>query len=104
MDLRSGYWQVSQDPIDANKTAFVTRRGCFRFKILSFGLTGWPSLFQRLTDMVVFGLIWISALCYLYDNVVHSSNFEQHLTQLRAVYLHLAGTNLKVRPFQCQPF
>ena len=70
LDLRSGDWQVRQDPIDADKTAFVTRRGCFRFKVLSFGLTGAPSLFQRLMDMVMSGLTWTSALCYLDDIVV----------------------------------
>jgi len=49
LDLRSGYWQVCQNPADADKTAFITRRGSFRFKVLSFGLSGAPILFQRLT-------------------------------------------------------
>jgi transposase InsO family protein len=104
LDLRSGYWQVRQDPLDADKTAFVTRRGCFRFKVLSFGLTGAPSLFQRLMDMVMSGLTWISALVYLDDIVVFSSNFEQHLTRLRAVFQRLSEANLKVRPSKCQLF
>ena len=48
MDLRSGFWQVANDPRDADKTAFVTRNGQFRFKVLSFGLANSPSIFQRL--------------------------------------------------------
>ena len=31
MDLRSGFWQVAIDPRDANKMAFVSRNGQFRF-------------------------------------------------------------------------
>jgi len=58
LDLRSGYWQVQQDPRDADKTAFITRCGCFRFRVMSFGLTNAPSVFQRLMDLVLAGLTW----------------------------------------------
>ena len=67
IDLRAGFWQVRQDPKDADKTAFITRKGCFRFKVLSFGLTGAPSLFQRLMGLVLAGLTWSIALVYLDD-------------------------------------
>ena len=33
MDLRNGFWQVAIDPQDADKTAFVTRKGQFRFRV-----------------------------------------------------------------------
>ena len=56
LDLRSEYWQVAIDPESADKTAFVTRKGIFRFKVLSFGLTNVPALFQRLMDLVLAGL------------------------------------------------
>ncbi len=38
LDLRQGYWQVEILESDRDKTAFVTRRGQFRFKVLPFGL------------------------------------------------------------------
>jgi hypothetical protein len=56
LDLRAGYWKVRQDPQDADKTAFMTRRGYYRFKVLSFGLSGAQSLFQRLMNLVLAGL------------------------------------------------
>ena len=31
LDLRSGYWQVSEDPMDQHKTAFVTPSGLWEF-------------------------------------------------------------------------
>ena len=58
LDLRSGYWQAAIDPESADKTAFVTRKGIFRFKVLSFGLTNAPALFPRLIDLVLIGLTW----------------------------------------------
>jgi len=36
-DLRSGFYQVNLAPEDRDKTAFVTRRGMFRYKTMPFG-------------------------------------------------------------------
>ena len=46
IDLRSGFWQVAQDPSDADKTTFITRKGSFRFKVLAFGLQRSPVYFN----------------------------------------------------------
>jgi hypothetical protein len=48
LDLRSAFWQVKMAESDAPKTAFITRQGCFEFTRLPFGLSGSPTLFQRL--------------------------------------------------------
>ena len=38
LDLACMYWQVPVHPDNADKTAFVTQSGLFRFKVLPFGL------------------------------------------------------------------
>jgi hypothetical protein len=43
VDLRSEYWQTEPDSRDADKTAFVTRSGQYRFTVLSMGLANAPS-------------------------------------------------------------
>ena len=55
LDLRSGFYQVPLHPDDADKTAHITRRGQFRFKVLSMGLCNAPSCFQRLMDSCLGG-------------------------------------------------
>jgi len=50
-----------------DKTAFITRRGQFRFKVLSFNLANAPSLFQRIMDLVLAGLSWECCLVYVDD-------------------------------------
>jgi len=52
-----------------DNTAFVTRSGQFRFKVLSFGLANAPSLFQRIMDLVLAGFTWSTCLIYV-DDVV----------------------------------
>ena len=64
VDLRSVF-QAAIDPGSADKTAFVPRRGTFRFKVLSFGLTNAPALFQRLMDLILAGLTYEVCLVYM---------------------------------------
>lgn len=66
LDLRSGYLQAAIDPESADKTAFVTRKGSYRFKVLSFT----PALFQKLMDLVLAGLNWEVCLVYLNEVIV----------------------------------
>ena len=77
LDLRSGYWQATIDPESADKTAVVTRRGTFKFKVLSFGLANAPALFQRLMDLILAGLTWEVCLVYLDDVIVMADTFER---------------------------
>jgi hypothetical protein len=50
LDLLSGYWQVTLDDDARDKSAFVTRNGLWRWKVLPFGLTSAPSTFERLME------------------------------------------------------
>ena len=104
LDLRQGYWQVENDPETADKTTFITRRGAFKFKVLPFGLSNAPAVFQRLMNMVMQGLTWEACLVFLDDIIVISSTFEQHLERLNAVFERLKSANLKLKPSKCRLF
>ena len=56
LDLSRGYWQVPMAAESKKKTAFVTPFGQFKFNVMSFGLQGAPSTFQRMMDNVLQGL------------------------------------------------
>lgn len=104
LDLRSGYWQASIHPSDRDKTAFVTRKGMWRFKVLSFGLVNAPSLFQRLMDLVLSGLTWTTCLAYLDDVIVFAPSFDEMVERLSAVLDRLRKANLKLKPSKCKLF
>jgi len=96
LDLRSGYHNIPIKESDRDKTAFVTRRGYFRYKVLPFGLTTAPSVFQRLMDLVLCGLTYATCLVYLDDIIVFAKDFETHLMRLREVFERLRAANLKL--------
>ena len=104
LDLRSGYWQPAIDPESADKTAFVTRKGIFQVKVLSFGLTNTPALFQRLMDLVLDGLTWVVCLVYLDDVIVMADTFERQLERLNLMMNSLQSAGLKLNPEKCRLF
>lgn len=68
------------------------------------GLMNAPSQFQMLMDLVLAGLLWDVCLAYLYDVIVFSRDFDQHLERLAAVLDRLVKANLKLKPSKCQLF
>jgi len=98
IDLRSGYHNILIKENDKDKTAFVTRRGSFRYKVLPFGFSTAPSVFQRLMDLVLCGLTYLTCLVYLDDIIVYAPDFDTHLTRLKEVFERLRAANLKVHP------
>ena len=104
LDLRSGYHNIPIKETDRDKTAFITRRGCFRYKVMPFGLTCAPSVFQRLMDLVLCGLTYKSCQVYLDDIIVSARDFDSHRHRLQQVFDRLRSANLKLHPSKCSLF
>jgi hypothetical protein len=56
LDLASGYRLIRMHPNSVEKTAFVTPQGLHKFRVMPFGLTIAPGVFQRLMEKVLSGL------------------------------------------------
>jgi len=104
LDLRSGYHNIPIKESDRDKTTFITRRGCFRYKVLPFGCTTAPSVFQRLMDLTLCGLTYSTCLVYLDDIIVYAGDFETHLKRVREVFNRLRAANLKLHGAKCWLF
>ena len=100
-DLRAGYHQVMLHPRDAHKTTFITRRGCFQFRVLPFGLCNAPATFERLMDLVLSGLNYDILLVYLDDIIVFSNDLETHFQRLELLFNRLEAAGLKLKPSKC---
>ena len=86
LDLQCGYWQVPVDPKDQEKTAFSPGpvMGLFQFTRMPFGLCGAPSTFQRLMDVVMRGLPFVTT--NINDVLIHSANEEMHKSHLEQAF------------------
>ena len=99
-----GYWQTEIDERDQDKTAFVTRKGQWRFKVLSVGLANAPSQFARIMELVMSGLTYDICLMYLDDILVFLRTFDEHLERLATVFDRLDRYSLKLKPSKCSLF
>ena len=101
LDLKSGYWQVTVDEKDKEKTAFTSHMGLYEFNVMPFGLVNAPSVFQRVMSTVLKDMSHFS-LAYLDDVIIFSPTFDVHLRHIGLVFGHLKEHNLKMKISKCK--
>ena len=99
LDSQSGYHQVRIADGDVPKTAFRTHKGLFEFRVLSFGLTNAPAVFQREMNKVFADLPFV--LVYLDDILVFSTSAEEHAQHLKQVLALLRKHKLYAKMSKC---
>ena len=87
--------------LDRHKTAFITTKGLYQFRMMLFGLCGAPAIFQRMMDEVIRGMNQFASV-YHDDLIVFSTTWEDHLAHLRVVLGRLLEVGLTTKPLKCQ--
>ena len=106
LDLKSGYWQIKVHADSQEKTAFITHKGLFEFRVMPFGVTNAPAVFQRLMQQVLAGLQsergaeFVSG--YLDDVIVFSDTLMDHINHLKAVFDCLKEAGLMLNLKKCK--
>ena len=102
LDLAAGYWQISIDPQDRHKTAFITKYGLYEHVRMGLGLFNAPATFQRVMNLFLRGLSWNETLAYLDDVMILRKDFEDSIQNLRKVFIRFHQYNLKLKPKKCE--
>lgn len=101
LDMTKGYWQVPVAPESQPKMAFVTSFGKFEFKVMPFGLTGAPAVFQRLMNEVLADMTGKVA-AYMDDVVIYSATWEEHLQHVQEMLDRIWGAGLTLKASKCR--
>lgn len=83
---------------DQPKTVFRTHRGLHQFKRIPFGLKTGPSVFQRLTDMMLGRYKWQIALVYVNNIIVYSDNVDEHLQDIQKMLQLVTKSGITLLP------
>lgn len=102
LDLLSGYHQLLLRESDVPKSAFRTPFGSFEWKVLSFGLTNAPSVFQSAMNRMLADLPFV--VVYLDDILIHSRTPEEHVEHVRVVLDRLAANKYYCKLSKCEFF
>lgn len=102
LDMMSGFHQIPMDERSRGKTAFLSQFGFFEYTTMPFGLANAPAEFQRLADLLLAGIEWRFALCYIDDVVIFSKTVEEHVGHLADVFERFRKANLKLKPAKCR--
>ncbi|XP_076028738.1 uncharacterized protein LOC143017759 [Oratosquilla oratoria] len=102
MDLAKGFFQIPLEERSKQVTAVATPNGLYQFKVLPFGLTNSPAVFNRAMRQVLHGIHGVEA--FVDDILIHSSTFEEHLEILEKVLMRLSSVNMTVKQSKCELF
>ncbi|XP_010490420.1 PREDICTED: uncharacterized protein LOC104768192 [Camelina sativa] len=101
MDAFSGYNQIAMSPADREKTAFITDRGTYCYKVMPFGLKNAGATYQRLVNMMFADLLGKTMEVYIDDMLVKSLIAEQHVQHLTECFDILDQFEMKLNPTKC---
>ena len=98
-DVQSAYWQILIAKKNCHKTAFVTSKGKYVFKVLPFGIANAPWIFQRVMSLAFANFGQPSgSLVYMDDVIACSATWEAHLSLLEDMFRALQTAGLTLKP------
>lgn len=99
--LRGAYHLVRVRQGEEWKTAFCTKCGLYGYRVMPFVLCNAPAAFQFFMDKVLRGLLDVSCIVYIDDILVYSSNMEDHVIHVAAVFERLQQNFLYAKLETC---
>ena len=112
-DATWGFWQLRLHPSDVPKTAFRTPTGLYQWRVLPFGLSNSPAVFQRTMssffqkaftypDGTTVTALGSFIQVYMDDLLIYSKTAEDHLRHLRFVFDTLKDVRIYLNPKKCE--
>src|SRR5277367_5336065 len=95
LDIRQAFHRVRIDPASEDLTTFRTRYGCYKYKVVPFGLTNRPATYQRYMNDVLFDYLDDFCTAYLDDIMIYSDNELEHQEHVCKVLERLRKAGLQ---------
>jgi hypothetical protein len=83
-------------------TAFITRYGLYKYKVMPFGLYNGPASWQRYMNSLMPEFLDKFVTIYLDDLLIYSADLDEHRQHVRSVLLKLREAGLPVDIDKCE--
>src|SRR5947207_14313054 len=95
LDICQAFHCVHIDPASEDLTTFRTQYGCYKYKVVPFGLTNGPATYQQYMNDVLFDYLDDFCTAYLDDIMIYSDNELKHEEHVCKVLLRLCEAGLQ---------
>ena len=104
LDIKSAFHHVALDEESKPITAFNAGSSKLQFRVLPFGLSSSPSVFQALMSRCLGEILGKIAFCFIDDIIIYSQTVDDHFEHLRNVFTKLREANLHIKLEKCEFF
>jgi hypothetical protein len=98
MDAFSGYNQISMHESDQEKTAFMTDKDLYCYKVMPFGLKNMEVTYQRLVKKMFHEQIGWNMEVYVNDMLIKTVQGKDHVLDLSEAFDTLRRYKMKLNP------
>ncbi|KAL0150131.1 hypothetical protein M9458_054558 [Cirrhinus mrigala] len=102
LDLRSAYNLIQICKGDEWKTAFITPSGHYEYRMMPYGLSNSPSIFQNFTNEIFKDMLNRFVIVYIDDILFYSPNLEEHQSHFTRVLQRLREHHLYLKGEKCE--
>ena len=101
LDTFQGYHQILMSAADQEKTAFITPRGAYCYKVMPFSLKNAGATYQRMVTKMFGHMIGKTVEVYIDDMLIKSLREEDHAANLLQVFDILRRNRLRLNASKC---
>ncbi|XDV53693.1 hypothetical protein PO909_022129 [Leuciscus waleckii] len=102
LDLRNAYNLIRIREGDEWKTAFSTTTGHYEYRVMPFGLSNSPSVFQAFVNEIFRDMLNLRVIVYIDDILIYSDTLEAHVRDVRVILQRLIDNQLYAKVQKCE--
>ena len=102
MEVFSSYNQIRMNSDDREKTAFITDRGTYCYRLMPFGLKNAGATYQQLVNRMFSKQLGKTMEVYIDDMLVKSLQGKDHVSHLEECFAQLNSHNMKLNLTKCR--
>lgn len=102
LDLRSAYNLIRIRKGDEWKTAFITPAGHYEYRVMPFGLSNAPAVFQGFMNEILRDFLQRFVIVYIDDILIYSTSLSEHIHHVKQVLQHLRDHQLFLKLEKCE--
>ena len=102
IDIQQAFHKLRMAVESEDATTFASRFGAYKWKVIPFGLTGGPALWQRFINDLLWEYLNDFCTVYLDDILIYNTSMKKHRQHVRKVLTKLREAGIQANVDKCE--